>query len=206
AEPSSDSPPAYAVLDAAQTTFSIHGTFIHTPSGPAYQLSSPLDQRGPYFRIRRLRAKEVPQVGRTPIAFDKSYVLYEVNDPPLLDNEVHMRGKRRACVPGVVEMKHVLHKWRVAHVPRPGAKSREILSCKKKVGGAFSGKTKGNRKSEIEAREWKDSGGRVVATERLRIGDDGAVVPTVELSPELDQTWRELLISLWATRLWVAFG
>src|SRR5205809_74424 len=75
-----DAPPAYAVLDAQQTTFMIYGTFIHTPAGPAYQLSSPLDQRGVYFRIRRLSARESAQVGVTPVAFDKGATLYEVND------------------------------------------------------------------------------------------------------------------------------
>ncbi|KAF2677405.1 hypothetical protein K458DRAFT_423896 [Lentithecium fluviatile CBS 122367] len=198
-----DAPPAYAVLDTTQTTFTIYNTFIHNASGPAYQLSSPLDQRGVYFRIRRLRAKEVHQASTTPLAFDKSYILYEANDPPLLDNEYHIIGKRRQCLPGVLELKFRLHKWRVVHVPRPGAKGREILACKKV--GAF-GSTKLNRKRELDASQWKDSQGRVFATEALKVDRDGGIVPTVELSPDLDQTWRELMLTLWATRLWVAFG
>jgi hypothetical protein len=198
-----DEPPAYAVLDDAQTTFSIYGTFIHNATGPAFQISSLLDQGGAYFRIRRLRAKEVQQAGNAPIAFDKTYVLYEANDPPLLDNEYHVIGKRQHCLPGVLELKFKLYKWRVTHVPRPGAKGREILSCKR-VGAL--GSTKLSRKREVDASQWKDSQGRIVATETLKTGEDGGLVPTVELSPDLDQTWRELLLTLWATRLWVVFG
>lgn len=196
-----DLPPDYALLDASQTTFSIHGTFIHNASGPAFQLSSPLDQRGA-FRIRRLRPREVQQANRTPLAFDKSYVLYEAVDPPLL-GEYHVLGKRRQCLPGVLELKFRLRKWRVTHVPRPGAKGREILTCKP-VGAL--GSTKLHRKREGEASSWKDAQGRVVATEMLKCDEAGNVVPTVELNPDLDQTWRELLIMMWATRLWVAFG
>lgn len=201
--PPIDDPLAYALLDSSQTTFFIYGTFIHTAAGPAYQLSTPLDQRGSYFRIRRLRAREVQQVGSKPIAFDKSYILYEAVDLPLLDNEYHIQGKRRTCLPGVLEMKFRLHKWRVTHIPRPGAKGQEILSCKKV--GAF-GSTKLNRRRDLEGSEWKDNRGKVLAKEKLQNAEDGSVVPTVELSQDLDQTWRELLLTLWTTRLWIAFG
>lgn len=201
--PEDDSPPDYAVLDASQTTFSIYGTFIHNASGPAFQLSSPFDQRGASLRIRRLRAREVHQVGSAPLAFDKSYVLYEAHDPPLLDNEYHVLGKRRHCLPGVLELKFRLRKWRVVHVPRPGAKGTQILTCKK-VGAHGSAKLR--RRREMEASRWKDAQGRVVATETLGFDEAGNVVPTVELGPELDQTWRELLLMMWVTRLWAAFG
>ncbi|PSN72153.1 hypothetical protein BS50DRAFT_569695 [Corynespora cassiicola Philippines] len=200
-----DEPPAYALIDENQTSFMILGTFIHTPAGPAYQLSSPLDQRTPAFCIRRLRAREVSQVGAAPIAFDKSYMMYETTDPPLLGHQYHMFGKRRTCFGGVIEMKFGMSKWHIRHVPRPGAKPVEILTCKKV--GAF-GSVKLDRKKEVESSQWKDSKGRVVATEVLKDVEDGqgSVVPTLELSKDLDQTWRELLLSLWASRLWIAFG
>lgn len=205
-----DEPPAYAVLDSTQTTFMIYGTFIHTPNGPCYQLSSPLDQRGPYFRVRRLGAREVAQVGVAPISFDRGATLYEINDPPLLDNEYHMQGKRRSCLPGVLEMKYrsARGRWEVRHVGRSGsgAKGVEVLTSKRVGVGRFGG-TKLNRKREMEVSEWKDAQGKVVATEVLKVEEgDGAVVPTIELSKELDQTWREVVLSLWAARLWVAFG
>jgi hypothetical protein len=198
-----DEPPAYAFLDEAQTSFSIHGTFIHNASGPVYQLSSPLDARGTYFRLRRLRAKEAQQAGSTPIAFDKSYILYEASDYPLLYHEYHIIGKRRQCLPGVLEFVLKRNKWRVTHIPRPGMKGKEILTCKK--GGAL-GSSRINWKKEAEASQWKDERGRVVATEMLKEGEGGQWVPTVELSEDLDQTWREMVIMMWATRLWVAFG
>ncbi|KAF2114106.1 hypothetical protein BDV96DRAFT_462434, partial [Lophiotrema nucula] len=197
-----DEPPAYTFLDSSQTTFSIRGTFIHTVSGPCYQLSSPLDQRGPDFRIRRLRAKEVSQIGVTPVAFASTSVLYEVNVPPLLVNEFHIRGFTRTCLPGMLEMKWRLGKWHVSQVARYGAKGKEILSLK--VGGWGSAKLA--RRKEEGRSEWKDAGGRVLATEKLQSLEDGSVLPVVELGEGLDQTWRELLITLWATRLWIAFG
>ncbi|KAJ4290508.1 hypothetical protein N0V90_010725 [Kalmusia sp. IMI 367209] len=204
--PPSDEPPAYALVDASQTSFSIHGTFIHTSTGPAYQLSSPLDQRGPYFRIRRLRTKEAQQLSirdAPPIAFDKSYILYEANDPPLLNKEYHLIGKRRACLPGVVEFKFHIGKWRAVHVPRSGGKRREILKCKKL--GA-SGGARLSRSKDMDRCEWIDTEGKVVAMERFEGRKDGTVVPKIELAGHPDQTWRELMLALWATKLWVAFG
>lgn len=199
-----DAPPDYTALDANQTTFMIYGTFIHTPAGPAYQLSSFLDIRGSPFRIRRLRPKEVTQVGVTPLSFDKTYTLYEIHDLPLVDSEYHVKGKRASTMPGVLELKFKLGKWRVVHVPRSGMKGKEILSMKK-VGG-FGLRTTLNRKHEAEASEWKDAQGRVMATEVLKKLDDGGVVPVIELCKDLDQTMRELLLTVWAARLWVAFG
>ncbi|KAF2004113.1 hypothetical protein P154DRAFT_560917 [Amniculicola lignicola CBS 123094] len=205
ANPPAEDPPAYTLLDATQTTFSLHGTFIHTPAGPAYQISSPLDQRGVYFRVRRLRAKEVTQVGVSPVPFDKSAILYEVNDPPLLDNEVHMRGFRRTCLPGVLHLKYTLGKWRVKHIPRAGAKGEEILSLRKSSGlGAFSAKMR--RGKEEERAEWKDAAGKAVGTEWLTGDEEGGYVPMIELEEGLDQTWREVVLALWAARLWVAVG
>lgn len=198
-----DEPPAYALLDEAQTTFSIHGTFIHNATGPVYQLSSPLDSRGGFFRIRRLRAREVQQAGSTPIAFDKSYILYEASNYPLLYNEYHIIGKRRQCFPGVLELLLKRNKWRVTHVPRSGAKGTEILTCKK--GGAL-GSSRINWKKEVEPSQWNDMRGDLVATEMLKAGAGGEWVPTIELCADLDQTWREMMIMMWATRLWVALG
>lgn len=184
----------------------IYGTFIHSPAGPSYHLSSSLDVRGNPFRIRRLRPREIALVGTQPIAFDKTYTLYEIHDPPLVDHEYHLFGKRKGCLPGRVELKFGLKTWHVKHYPTPTSKSREILTSKRV--GSF-GRTTLNRKREEEASEWKDGKGRVVATELLRKieGDvGGGVVPVIELSKDLDQTWRELVLSLWAARLWVAFG
>jgi len=198
-----DEPPAYALLDETQTTFSIHGTFIHNASGPVYQLSSPLDARGAYFRLRRLRAKEAQQALSAPLAFDRTYILYEASDYPLLHNEYHIIGKRRQCLPGVLELVLKRNKWRVTHVARPGLKGTEILTCKK--GGAL-GSSRMNWSKEVQETLWKDERGRVVATEMLKEGEGGEWVPTVDLSRELDQTWREMVVMVWATRLWVAFG
>jgi hypothetical protein len=205
-----DEPPAYAVLDSTQTTFMIYGTFIHTANGPCYQLSSPLDQRGPYFRIRRLSAKDVSHLvsGSTPVSFDKEATLYEVNDPPLLSNEYHMQGKRRSCLPGVLELRYKISRgrWEVRHVPKAGsgAKGTEILTSKRD--GSRFGSTKLNRKTELEESQWKDATGTVVATEKLEEEEGGTLVPTLELSKDLGQQSRELVLSLWAARLWVAFG
>ncbi|KAF2792966.1 hypothetical protein K505DRAFT_245462, partial [Melanomma pulvis-pyrius CBS 109.77] len=211
--PEADDPPAYALLDSTQTSFTIHGTFIHTPNGPCYQLSSPLDQRGPYFRVRRLGAKEAAQVGVAPISFDRGATLYEVNDPPLLDNEYHMQGKRRSCLPGVLEIKYrsARGRWEVRHVARSGSGARGVEVLTRKCvggGGRFGGKGL-DRRRERGVSEWKDAQGRVVATEVVKGGEgegEGVLVPTIELSGELDQTWREVVLCLWAARLWVAFG
>ncbi|KAF2469322.1 uncharacterized protein BDR25DRAFT_315344 [Lindgomyces ingoldianus] len=197
-----DEPPAYSILDSNQTTFMIYGTFIHTPAGPAYQLSRALDQRGPQFRIRRLRAKEVALTQSSALAFDKDSVLYEVNDPPLRNNEYHIRGFRKSCFPGTLELRFSMWKWRVIHIPRPNTKGREILSMKV---GSFSS-SRLHRKKEEHGSDWRDLQGKVVATEILKVMDDAGVLPVIELEKDLDQKWRELLLTVWTARLWVAFG
>ncbi|KAF2014637.1 hypothetical protein BU24DRAFT_423544 [Aaosphaeria arxii CBS 175.79] len=199
--------PGYSILDHTQTSFSIHGTFIHSPTGPVYQLSSPLDGRRTPFRIRRLRPKEITQMmspAAQPLHFDASNILYEVTAPPLLE-EYHIFGKRRSCFPGVLELKYSMNKWRVKHVPRIGAKPKEILASKR-VGFSPFSSGRLDRKKEEESSEWKDAQGRVLATEVLRKLGDGGVVPSIELIPDLDQTWREVVLTVWAARLWVAFG
>ena len=84
-----------------------------------------------------------------------------------------------------------------------GAKGVRVLT-RKNV--SWFGGVRLDRKNEVEASEWKNEAGRVVATEVLRVVEGDAVVPTLELSAELDAVWREVVLSLWATRLWVAFG
>lgn len=62
------------------------------------------------------------------------------------------------------------------------------------------------KKTEME---WKDAkSGQVIAVESTRLFKDGAegreeMVPCIEVGEELDQTWRELVLSLWAARIWI---
>ncbi|ORY12948.1 hypothetical protein BCR34DRAFT_481892 [Clohesyomyces aquaticus] len=205
-----EEPPAYSLIPPSCTSFSIYGTFIHTSVGPAYQLSRALDQRGPQFRIRRLRPREFARAHTEPLPFDKEGVLYEVNDPPFGKDTYFMRGFRRGCFPGTLELKFSGRKWHVLHIARSGTggrdkdreKGSEILSMK--VGGFGSGLLR--KKRQEEGSQWKDAQGKVLATEVLRVGDDGGVLPVVELVEGLDQSWRELLVTVWAARLWVATG
>jgi hypothetical protein len=32
------------------------------------------------------------------------------------------------------------------------------------------------------------------------------MLPTIELSRDLNQVWRELMLALWVSRLWAGFG
>jgi hypothetical protein len=192
----------------------IHGTFIHTPAGPAYHLSSSLDTRGSPFRIRRLSPREVALVGTSPIAFQKADTLYEIFDPPLLENEVQVRGKRASCLPGVLELKFRITGWKVrqklsSHGAGGNDKGREIMTSKRL---STLGRTTLNRRREEEtSSQWKDpqNKNRILATEYLKplpADHGGGVVPVIELSEELDQTWREAVLSVWVARLWWAFG
>ena len=197
-------PPAYAVVDEKATTFNIYGTFIYTPNGPAYQLSSLLDARIARLRIRRLHAEEVAiiQSGASHIPFDDSGVLYEAHDPPFRVNEYYIHGKESNCLPGVLQLRFGVKRWHVRHIARQGDTANDILSCGKR--GTLSRALK-QRKNEMEPSEWKDSEGYVLATEVLRM-ENGGKLPTIELKKDLDQTCRELLLALWVTRLWAAFG
>ncbi|KAF1850266.1 uncharacterized protein K460DRAFT_372581 [Cucurbitaria berberidis CBS 394.84] len=197
-------PPAYAVVDEKATNYTIYGTFIHTPSGPAYQLSSLLDACISRLCIRRLRAEEVTRLqnGAPNVAFDNSSVLYEAHDPPDLLNEYYISGKQSSCLPGVLQMRFGLRRWHVQHLPDKWAKANNLMTCGKR--GTFSRVLK-ERRNEMEPSEWKDSEGHVLATEVLKIVDGGKM-PTIELREGLDQTCRELLLALWVTRLWAALG
>jgi hypothetical protein len=61
------------------------------------------------------------------------------------------------------------------------------------------------RSNEMEPSEWKDADGHVLATEVLRL-KEGKMLPTIELSRDLNQIWRELMLALWVSRLWAGFG
>ncbi|KAL6154314.1 hypothetical protein ACJQWK_01607 [Exserohilum turcicum] len=202
--PPPELPPAYAVVDEKATTFAIFGTFIHTPNAPAYQLSSLLDACINKLRIRRLRAEEVTllQAGAPSVAFTDRGLLYEAHDPPFVVNEYYIQGKAANTLPGVLQMRFGLRRWHVAHLPTQGSRPNEIMTCGK-VGG-FTKAIK-QRKNEMEPSVWKDSEGNVVATEVMKMGYGGKM-PTIELRDHLDQTCRELILALWVTRLWAAFG
>ena len=204
ASPPPELPPAYATVDEKATTFTIYGTFIHTPNAPAYQLSSLLDARINKLRIRRLKAEEITflQSGAPTVAFDSSSVLYEAHDPPFLINEYYIQGKAGSTLPGALQLRFGLRRWHVVHMPTQGSRPNEIMTCGKP--GGFTKALK-QRKNELEPSQWKDSEGHVVATEVLKMGPGGKM-PTIELRHDLDQTCRELILALWVARLWAAFG
>ncbi|EUC45944.1 hypothetical protein COCMIDRAFT_4885 [Bipolaris oryzae ATCC 44560] len=197
-------PPAYAVVDEKATTFTIYGTFIHTPNAPAYQLSSLLDTSINRLGMRRLRAEEVTmlQAGAPNVPFTSNGLLYEAHDPPFLINEYYVQGKSARALPGSLLVRFGLRRWHVAHMPTQGSRPIEIMTC-----GKLGGFTKAikQRKNEMEPSQWKDSEGHVVATEVMKMGYGGKM-PTIELRSDLDQTCRELILALWVTRLWAAFG
>lgn len=202
--PPPELPPAYAVVDEEATTYTIYGTFIHTPSGPAYQLSSLLDACINTLRIRRLRAEEVSrlQAGANNVSFDNAGTLYEAHDAPFILNEYYIQGKSGSCLPGVLQLRFGLRKWHVRHLPAQGAQPVHLMTCGKR--GRFTRVLK-QRRNEMEPSEWKDSDGTVMATEVLKM-QGGGKMPTIELRAELDQMCRELLLALWVARLWAAFG
>jgi hypothetical protein len=100
--------------------------------------------------------------------------------------------------------------WHIRHIAGPDSAPREIMTCRKvsSNSGLFGkGKSKSGTvvKGDLtEPFEWKDTAGRLLATEGLQLLD-GGIVPTVHLSEHLDDMWRELLISFWAARLWATF-
>jgi hypothetical protein len=200
-----DELPDYTVVDENQTSFMIYGTFIHTPNGPAYHLSSLLDAHIAKLRIRRLRAEDVAliEAGRTRnVSFDDSTTLYEAYDPPFLQNEYFVQSKTSGGWPGVLQLRFGFRHWHIRQVMQQGVVPRAMLTCGK-VGGLK--KRILERRNEMEPSVWKDTEGRVLATEVLKL-EGGKMLPTIELSKELDQTWRELMLALWVSRLWAGFG
>lgn len=203
--PPPELPPAYAVVDEKATSYTIYGTFIHTPSGPAYQLSSLLDSHTNRLGIRRLRAEEVLclQHGAINIPFDASSALYEMYDPPFVMNEYYIRGKPDTALPGMLQLRLGLRHWHVHHMPAQGARPVHLMTCGKR--GGFRHVIR-ERRNEMEPSDWKDSAGSILATEVLQMQDGGGKMPTIELRAGIDQTCRELLLALWVSRLWAAFG
>lgn len=203
--PSNDLPPSYAVVDEIATKFTIYGTFIHTPSGPAYQLSSLLDACISKLRIRKLRAEEVTrlQAGANNVAFDNSSTIYEAHDPPFLMNEFYLTGRSSKTLPGSLQLRFGLRRWHVAHMPSQESRPVEIMTCGK--AGGFSRAIK-QRRNETEPSLWKDSEGTIIATEVLKIDQWGKRMPTIEMKEGLDEMCRELLLALWVSRLWASLG
>jgi hypothetical protein len=200
-----DELPDYTPVDSNQTTFMIYGTFIHTPNGPAYHLSSLLDAHISKLRIRRLKAEDIAliEAGRLRnVSFDNATTLYEAHDPPFLENEYYIQSKAVGAWPGTLQLRFGFRHWHIRQVMQQGVVPAAMLTCGK-VGGLK--KKIVERRNEMEPSEWKDMQGRVLATEVLRL-EGGKMLPTIELSKELDQTWRELMLALWVSRLWAGFG
>jgi hypothetical protein len=203
--PLTDELPDYTPVDESQTTFMIYGTFIHTPNGPAYHLSSLLDARIAKLRIRRLRAEDIAliEAGRTRnVSFDTSTILYEAHDPPFLQNEYYIQSRTNNGWPGALQLRFGFRHWHVRQVMQQGITPQALLTCGKV--GALKKRIL-ERRNEMEPSVWKDTQGRVIATEVLKL-EDGKMMPTIELSKELNQMWRELMLALWVSRLWAGFG
>ncbi|KZM18394.1 uncharacterized protein EKO05_0000323 [Ascochyta rabiei] len=208
--PAADELPGYDTIDPKNTTFLLYSTFIHTPNGPAYQLSSALNSNNSPLRIRRLQAAEIPLAHELPIRFDRSQTLYEIQDPPFRDNEYYMVGKKPHCHGGALQLTFGWKTWHIRHIAGPNSAPSEIMTCKKVAsGGGLFGKGKAKdgvvvKDGLTEPFEWKDTNGRLLATEGLQLLA-GGVVPTLHLSADLDSMWRELMISFWMARLWATF-
>jgi hypothetical protein len=203
--PTVDELPDYTPIDENQTTFMIYGTFIHTPNGPAYHLSSLLDARIAKLRMRRLRAEDIAliEAGRTRnVSFDTSTTLYEAHDPPFLQNEYYIQSKTNGGWPGALQLRFGFRRWHVRQVMEQGITPQAFLTCGKV--GALKKRIL-ERRNEMEPSVWKDNQGRIFATEVLKL-EDGKMLPTIELSKELNQMWRELMLALWVSRLWAGFG
>jgi hypothetical protein len=200
-----DELPDYTPIDENQTTFMIYGTFIHTPNGPAYHLSSLLDARIAKLRMRRLRAEDIAliEAGRSRnVSFDTSTTLYEAHDPPFLQNEYYIQSKTNGGWSGALQLRFGFRHWHVRQVREQGITPQAFLTCGKV--GALKKRIL-ERRNEMEPSVWKDDQGRILATEVLKL-EDGKMLPTIELSKELNQMWRELMLALWVSRLWAGFG
>jgi hypothetical protein len=200
-----DELPDYTVVDSNQTTFMIYGTFIHTPNGPAYQLSSLLDAQISKLRLRRLRAEDVAliEAGHTrSVAFDNATTLFQAHDPPFITNEYYIESKTNGGWPGVLQLRFGVKRWHVRLVLPEGVTPAAMLTCGKQ--GSLKKRIL-QRSNEMEPSEWKDADGHVLATEVLRL-KEGKMLPTIELSRDLNQVWRELMLALWVSRLWAGFG
>lgn len=200
-----DELPDYTVVDSNQTTFMIYGTFIHTPNGPAYHLSSLLDAQISKLRLRRLRAEDISllEAGRIRnVAFDNSTTLYEAHDPPFIENAYYITSRTNSGWPGTLQLRFGVRRWHVSLVMLQGVAPKAMLTCGK-TGGLRRRWTQ--RHNEMEPSEWKDEEGHVLATEVLKL-EEGKMLPTIELSPDLNAVWRELMLALWVSRLWAGFG
>lgn len=197
--------PDYTVVDSNQTSFMIYGTFLYTPNGPAYQLSSLLDATISRLRIRRLRAEDVALIesGRERnVSFLSNTALYEAHDPPFLQNEFYIESRMPGGWRGALQLRFGFRRWHVRQVMEQGTVPKDFLTCGK-VGSLR--RRVFHRKNELEPSEWRDTSGRVIATEVLKL-ENGKMLPTIELSKDLDQTWRELMLALWVSRMWANFG
>ncbi|KAF3010680.1 hypothetical protein E8E13_005563 [Curvularia kusanoi] len=208
--PAADELPGYDTIDPKNTEFQLYSTFVHTTNGPAYQLSSPLNSFNSPLRIRRLRAAEIPLAHEVPIGFDRSQTLYEVADPPFRENEIYMVGRKPHCYGGALQLQFGWKTWHIRHISGQNSAPKEIMTCRKvSAGGGLFGKGKSKagaveKDGLSEPFEWRDTAGRLMATEGLQLLPAG-VVPTLRLTENLDSMWRELMVSFWVARLWATF-
>jgi len=192
-----DLPPSYTRIDLNQTTFTVLGTFIHTPSGPAYQLSRALDQRHYNMFLRRLRPKEQPKALNTPLAFDYDAVLYEIIGGSTV------KGHRGSCLPGILSIKVEGKTTYIERAPKANEKGLNILKI---TGGGFGMRRVLSKNSGGDWAEWKNTSDNVVAREIMRDAKNGCLVPTLEIDKDLDLAWREAILACWVAKLWAWFA
>jgi hypothetical protein len=197
AETVTDLPPSYTPIDPLQTTFTIIGSFIHTSTGPAYQLSRALDQRHYNLFLRRLRPKEQQTALSTPLPFDYDAVLYEIIAGSTI------KGHRKSCLSGTLTLNKAGRTTIIERIERPNEKGKTILTV---GGGSFGVRKVLRKRGGGDWPEWKDMSGKVVAREVLRDAKDGTLVPVLEVEADLEHAWKEAILACWTAKLWTWFS
>lgn len=182
-------PPEYTELDEAPRSFTIAGSFVYTPAGPRYQLSSNLDHASVSLKIRRLRAKEVHKVSSSssePLAFDKDGTLYTIDDAAFQQAHV-IRGLRKQCLRGTLTFESGLTRVKIMHQPNKDGPKFILFDVKKNKRGLL---------------EWKSAEGAIIGTEFMREDACGIERITLELTDSLSLSIREALLTCWVARHW----
>lgn len=199
AGPCFEHPPGYRTVDPLATRFTIYGTIIDTPSGPAYQLSDFLDTCSTRLRMRRLHSHDVSQLQTCPgnIAFDNRATLYEMCNE---SSRYYITGKCEGTLPGMSVLQFGYFKWYVQHVHNGVASP--LMSC----GKSTMLHAIRNPRDETTTSIWRDKHGIPVAAEVLKFDRYGKRMPVIELTNGLAEPDKELLLALWVCRLWATFG
>ncbi|KAF2843758.1 hypothetical protein M501DRAFT_1013094 [Patellaria atrata CBS 101060] len=184
-------PPDYNPLQRNVSNFVIDTVFIRAAlksSEVRYHLSSTVHTDISELRIRRLSSTESRSIATTSqlVSFLSSDTLYTITRPPFEPSIMIIKGSRKSTLPGTIQMRHRLRKWKV-----------EQEHC-----GKIFQLFQLSERTRSRSLQWKGEDGTLLADDVWENEGTPVERPMLKLSQSIKLSTQELLITCWIARIW----